>query len=160
VHHAYEADLVDRRNGLLYAGIGRAIDDRTVGRPAQIRSGHGAAVATVKLMDRTAQRVDPETLVRAYAEVAAAKVPPGSSRVETVTQALWEQFGEGTTLSMADGVLTLAMIWQAAWSVGKGDEIPESELAPVDTKVLQKLYEDDTFVESLDLDHIAAVLKP
>jgi hypothetical protein len=159
VHHAYEADVVDRRNGLLFAGIGRAIDEDVITRPAQIRSGHGAAVATVKLMDRTAHRVDPETLVLAYADAAVAAVPQGSSRVETVTQALWEQFGEGTILTMADGVLTLAMIWQAAWNVGNGDEIPESDLVPVDTKKLQELYEEEKFVESLDLNHIAAALK-
>ena len=85
--------------------------------------------------------------------------PGGSSTA--VTGVLWNQFGDATIGILADGAVTLAMIWQSAWTQGKGDtRIPAKSLTPVNKADLQTLYEDTQhpFVPSLDLDAIAAVL--
>jgi len=44
------------------------------------------------------------------------------------------------------------------WAEDNGNNIDDSEPGPRDPGVLKKLYEDETFVESLDLDHIGDVL--
>jgi hypothetical protein len=160
VHSAYESAMIDNNTEDLLDKIRTALDDATVDKPGQVRSGRGAAIATLKLMDRTAGRIDPETLVRAYARTQAGLTTMHPTSGKAVTDKLWEEFGEATALNMADGVLTLAMVWQAAWSEGDGDAIGLTQLKAVDTAKLQALYEDDTFVESLDLNHIAAVLEP
>jgi hypothetical protein len=160
VHTAYETAMVDNNTEELLAKIHAALADGTVEKPGQVRSGRGAAIATLKLMDRTAARIDPEKLVLAYARTQAGLTTKHPTKGKAVTDKLWAEFGEATALNMADGVLTLAMVWQAAWSEGNGDDIAQSQLKAIDTSRLQALYEDDTFVESLDLDHIAAVLKP
>lgn len=160
VHSAYETAMVDNNDLELLQRIRAALAAGTVDKPGQVRSGRGAAIATVKLIARTAGRVDPETLVRAYAVTQAGVTTTNPTKGKVVTDALWAEFGEATALNMADGILTLAMIWQAAWSEGKGDAISQTQLKAIDSATLKALYIDTKFVESLDLDHIAAVLKP
>ena len=159
IHSAYETAMVDHRGTELVIGITEALAQKKLPKPHQARTGRGAAVAVVRLMDRTAGRVDPETLVMAYAATQIGRTTKNPTSNQTVTTALWEQFGAGTILNMADGALTLAMIWEAAWSVGGGKSHTNWDVSAVDRDKLQDLYEDTGFVESLDLDHIGAVLK-
>jgi hypothetical protein len=97
-------------------------------------------------MSRSAARTDPETIVRTY-DAAGTGVKAADK--------LWEAFGEGTTLNMADGVLTLSMIWQSAWTTGKGSSVPQAAIGPVDKAALQALYQDTTWVPSVALNNIA-----
>jgi hypothetical protein len=107
-------------------------------------------------MDRTAHAVDPKTLVTAFAAVAK---KPGDSSVP-VTDALWDQFGDATIDVIADGIVTLAMIWTSAWNAGNGDEqFTEADLAAIDGTALQARYQDPNFVPSTVLDDIAALLQ-
>lgn len=159
VHSAYETAMVDDHGTEIVAGITQALQDRAVARPTAARSGHGTAVAIVRLMDRTATRIDPETLVRAYAATQVGRTTKSPTSNRTVTTALWQQFGAPTVQNMTDGVLTLAMIWQAAWIAGGGRDRTDWDLGAVDRAALQSRYEDPTFVPSLDLDHIGAVLQ-
>ena len=151
VHEGYESDMVERHHEELMAGITRTLADRSISRPAYVRTGHGAAVAVVRLMARSVTRIDPETLVRTFA---AAGTGVGAA------DKLWEHFGEGTTHNMTDGVLTLAVIWQSAWTTGKGSSVPQAAIEPVDKDVLRALYEDTTWVPSVTLNRIAEHLKP
>ncbi len=159
IHSAYETAMVDHRGTEVVAGITDALAAKVLPKPRQVRTGRGAATAVVRLMDRAAGRVDPETLVLAYAATQVGRTTKGPTSNRTVTTALWEQFGTGTVLNMTDGALTLAMIWDAAWNVGGGNDRTGWDLSAVDRAQLQALYEDTGFVESLDLDHIGAVLK-
>jgi hypothetical protein len=60
---------------------------------------------------------------------------------------------------MADGTRTLAAIWEAAFTQGRGvSTIPTANTKAVDPAVLQALYQSPDFVRSLDLDHIGSVL--
>ncbi len=64
--------------------------------------------------------------------------------------------------TLADGTLTLAMLWESAWSVGGGDgRFTDAQIRAINRDKLQALYEDDqtVFVPSLDLDAIGAVLR-
>ncbi|WP_231946790.1 S1/P1 Nuclease [Leifsonia sp. 21MFCrub1.1] len=154
VHSAYESTMIDRHDVEIVSGIARALDGAAL--PPLVTSGAEAAVAVVRLMDRSATAIDPRALVSAYAAVA---TKPGDSTVR-VTDALWTAFGPLTIGVLADGALTLAMLWQSAWKAAGGDAAFSSgALTAVDTAALQALYEDPAFVPSLTLDEIGPVLQ-
>jgi hypothetical protein len=150
VHSAYESSMIDHHATEIVAGLQAALPGTP--RPTAVTTGQQAAVAVVELMDRAAKAVDPTALVNTYAAT-----PGGSSKA--VTGVLWAQFGDATIGILADGAVTLAMLWESAWTQGKGDtRIPAKSLAPVAEASLQALYVDTQFVPSLDLDAIGAVL--
>ncbi len=151
VHSTYETKMVDRHSTDLVPGIEAAIaQDSQLGGPA-IGGGRDAAAAIIALMDRTALRLDPKTIVDAY-------LAAGGKNVVAVQDALWNDFGDETIETMADGARVLAAIWDAAWTAGNGGAISSAALAACDPQALIALYRDTTFVESLDLDHIGAAL--
>ncbi|MGO4594325.1 hypothetical protein AB4Z18_10955 [Leifsonia sp. 2TAF2] len=153
VHSAYESTMIDRHQVEIDSGIADAL--MTTSPPAAVQSGAGAAAAVVQLMDRSAKAVDPLTLVTAYAKVA--KKPDDDS--VAVTDALWKAFGTRTVGLLADGALTLAMIWQSAWTAAGGDSaFAPADLAAIDRAALQHLYEDPGYVPSLILDTIGPSL--
>ena len=156
VHSAYETYMVDDQAPQIIDGLTAALAHPDPG--AVVGSGQAAAVAIVQLMDRTAQRIDPTTLVRAYADTQIGSTAKNPTHNKTVTAALWAQFGDATIANMADGVQTLAMLWQSAWTQGGGEErFQPQDLIGIDLDDLRTLYE-SSFVESLDLDHIGDVL--
>jgi hypothetical protein len=122
-------------------------------RPDLVDSGQSAARATIELMARAAENVDPLALVDAYAAT-----PGGKSKA--VTSVLWAEFGEGTIATFCDGAVTLAMIWESAWIQGNGEQrFTNAQIKAMNKNALRSRYERPTFVESLDLDHIQPVLK-
>lgn len=150
VHSAYETAMIDHQAEAMVAGVQASLN--TIARPDRVFSGHGAAVATVQLMARASGNVDPTELVDAYAAT-----PGGKSKA--VTSQLWDQFGDGTILTLADGAITLAVLWESAWHLADGEaRFTDAEITPMPRADLQALYEDETFVPSLDLDHIGSVL--
>jgi hypothetical protein len=112
VHSAYESSMIDHHATEVVAGLQTALPG-TPG-PAAVTDGRQAAVAVVELMDRSAKAVDPTTLVNTYLTT-----PGGNSKA--VTAVLWRQFGDATIGILADGAVTLAMIWESAWTQGKGN---------------------------------------
>ncbi|MDN4597076.1 hypothetical protein [Leifsonia virtsii] len=153
VHSAYETTMVDRHVTQLASGAEQAV--KAAPSPSPVTSAHGAAVAVVQLMDRSARSVAPLALVQAYAAVAA---KPGDATV-AVTDALWDRFGTATIGLFADGAVTLAGLWGSAWELAGGETaFPADALSAVEPAALQRLYEDPAFVPSLVLDEIAPVL--
>jgi hypothetical protein len=148
IHSAYEDAMVNHHADELYSAIRASLGG---GPLPHIATGQDAAVAIVHLMGRTNAAIPPADLVELYAST-----PGGKSRA--VTQVLWDIFGAKTGAAMADGVHVLAAIWHGAWTAGQGDKVPPAKIAPIDPVLLKARYEDTGFVESLDLDHIGAVL--
>jgi len=69
------------------------------------------------------------------------------------------RIGAGTVRTLADGAITLAVLWESAWILASGElKFTQQEMKAVSKAKLQKLYEDPDFVGSLDLDHIEAEL--
>ena len=60
---------------------------------------------------------------------------------------------------MFNGAALLALVWDAAWKAGQGENAANSALGEIPKPALQKLYKDEAFLPSLDLDNIAPVLK-
>jgi hypothetical protein len=150
VHSTYETTMVDHHATALLAKIQNELP--LVARPAQVKTGHGAAVAVVRLMDRTAQQIDPTALVNAF-------IATGGGKSMAVTTTLFNQFGDATARVMADGIKTLAMLWDSAWDVAGAEGKFTADLGGVKFDDLQTLYEDTSFVQSLDLASIGSVLK-
>jgi hypothetical protein len=151
IHSAYESAMIDHQAQALLAGFVDALSNTP--RPDFAADGHGAAVATVELMDRAAQNVDPERLVDTYADT-------DGGKSKAVTQILWDNFGDGTIATLADGCVTLAVIWESAWRAGGGEQrFSMGDMDPINKNSLRARYEKQSFVRSLDLDHIKSVLE-
>lgn len=150
VHSCYESKMIDRYARQLVAAI--PADLATLGDLELIDDGQHAALATVELMDRSAQRLPPTQLVDAF-------VALGGKPVVATQDGLWSRFGEQTGLLMADSARTLAMIWDSAWAAGSGDKIKKSALQAIPHDRLRELYQQRQFVESLDLDHVETALR-
>lgn len=150
VHTAYETTMIDDNAKDVVTKLTNSLT--TVARPAVVTSGHEAAVAIVHLMDRTANRIDPTVLTNAY-------IAAGGGQSHALTTKLFTQFGDATGDVMADGTVTLAMLWESAWQAANAEgRFTATQLGPIERDTLRRLYEKKTFVPSLDLDHIASVL--
>ena len=147
VHSAYEDAMVD----LHAPDLQRMIPVKLKAAQAVplVGSGQAAATAILELMDRTAKTIPPEAIVDAY-------IKAGGGKSKATADALWTAFGTQTVDVMADGAQVLAMLWDSAWIAGGGIA---GAAAAVPQPALQIIYEDAGFVPSLDLDHIAAVLR-
>jgi len=108
----------------------------------------------------TAHTIDPRELVNAYAATQTGQTK-NPTHNHAVLDALWQQFGGATIHVLADGAVTLARIWEAAWvEAGAEQRFTPAHLVALDRDALRALYQDPGFVPSLDLDGIGAVLQP
>ena len=146
VHSTYETKMVERKAAKIVEGIELQLGQAAPALP-QIQTGKEAALATLELMNRSAQTIPPKDLVDAY--IAAG----GTSKV-AVQDALWDQFSDQTIQVMTDGARVLANIWQGAWTEGGGNNIPTNQLGPADPDVLNGFARDWLFIRSHDIDHI------
>ena len=158
VHSAYETAMVDAYATEILAGLQATLTHRGA-EQGPILTGHDAAVAVVRLMDRTAKAIKPADLVAVFAQTQIGKTTKGPTVTKAVLATLWDHVGAATVKVMADGTRTLAAIWEAAFTQGRGvSTIPSANTKAVDPAVLQALYQNPDFVRSLDLDHIGSVL--
>ena len=154
VHSAYESAMVDHRAAEIIAGVQTRLTGSAIPAPADVTNGHDAAVATVRLMEDAAERIDPEEIARFYA----ATTGGTTSKSRAVTTALWEKFGEKTMDNMADGAQTLAMLWNSAWAVGDGSKIRTAPRT-ISEDDLRACYEDPEFVPSAYLEDMGPLLR-
>jgi len=138
--------MIESKQAPLVAGIKAAITQHGPALP-QIRTGRDAALATIELMDRSANTIPPKKIVAAF-------VKAGGKDIAAVRDDLWKKFGPGTIAVMTDGARVLARIWEGAWTEGHGNQIPEGQLGPIDPEVLNGHSRDPKFVKSFDLDEI------
>ena len=134
VHSAYEDMMVDVHAKDLQAGIPAKL--RAAKPLPRVSDGQQAAIALLRLMQRTAARIPPEALVDAY-------IAAGGGKSRRTADALWSAFGPQTIDVMAAGAQLLAMLWDSAWHTGGGIPGAKSAIPEPD---LQRLYEDPTFI--------------
>ncbi|KQW52209.1 MULTISPECIES: hypothetical protein [unclassified Roseateles] len=138
VHAVYETDMLDQAADEVVVGVKQRVAD-LAGRPL-VNGPLGAADAVVQLMRRTMKALPPAEVLEVFNRV----------RGRGQAAALWAELGPRTMDRMADGAVTLATVWQSAWSAGGGDE--HMTLAackkPVPTRQLKKLYDTKSFAES------------
>jgi len=144
VHSAYETKMLNSHVVELIEKLNKRLESAALQKPKAVAGGHAAAVAVVKLMDRTFQDLMPPQIIKVFNDEAD----------------LWTKFGDKTVDLMAAGALTLAMIWDSAWKQGHGKtKISSADLGPLDPKELAKLYLDPDFVPSKTIDQIGSLLK-
>jgi hypothetical protein len=154
VHSTYEDNMVERFADEISAGIDHIFETQPF-TPAKINGGRDAAIAVMQLMQRCHKALPPETICNSYN-----KARPGThtspTKTEAVMQAMWDDCGEGTISCIADGVRTLASIWQSAvgedtsWLTGTFNG----------EKDLRKIYENTSFLPSLHLANYTQALIP
>jgi hypothetical protein len=157
VHSTYEDKMVDRFSSELLAGIG-AEAATFPGPIPPIADGRDAAFATVTLMSQVAAILPPKVLCDVYIRL-------GGGNSAAVVEGLWKavpnEDGEGTigdrtAKVMGMGARYLAAIWDAAFTAAHAT-LP-GQPAAISEATLASIYKDPTFVPSLTLNKIGAVL--
>ena len=115
VHSTYEDNMVDAYADQISAGIATAVENLTF-VPRNISSPWEAGMAVMDLMNFCHQALPPETICNVYNK---AHTSGGKSATKSpaVLKALWDNCGEATIEVIAAGAVTLAAIWQAAWTL-------------------------------------------
>jgi len=139
VHSVFETNMLDRFAVDLIAGVNNALTGKRL--PANVAGGKEAAVAVVKLMRRTIAKIPPIKVIEIYNEKS------GRERLPN----MWSKLKNDTFECMADGILSLAGLWQSAWTEGKGDNIAASKLKEITHQRLMELYNDKKFLEAFRL---------
>jgi len=114
-----------------------------------IKTGHDAAVETVRLMHDTQKRLSPKKIINA---------DDPSLGPKTRAEALWNKpsIRNATIASLADSVELLADLWTTAWKEGNGNAIAKAKLVKFSEKDLEKIYrKEKAFVPSLSLEEMA-----
>lgn len=139
VHSAYETNMLDiykKKSGENFlSGITDLLKD--VRKSELVTGGKNAAKAVLSLMWETYHLIPPQDIVDVYIENRTAK-------------ALWENFGERTQQTIANGAHTMAVIWQSAWIEGNGDKFGAAT-KPIKKSDLMKWYKKPSFVQSYKL---------
>jgi hypothetical protein len=154
VHSTYEDNMVDAYADKIAAGIAAAIAKLTF-KPRKISTAWDAAMAVMDLMNFCHQALPPETICSVYN-----KARSGSGKSATtnpaVLKALWDNCGDATIEVIAAGAITLAAIWQAAWTVSGASSSARWITNTYDgAKDLMPIYEDKSFLRSLHLPYLS-----
>lgn len=139
VHEDYETTMLNVNAPDLLAKVRAALGTATA-KPG-VTSGFEAARETVRLMTDTVQKLPPLDVVEVWAGKTGSRIPR-----------MWTKLGKRTAERIADGALTLAMLWESAWKLGDGKAIPSASLVTVEKQVLSALYTPDSFLASRTLD--------
>lgn len=151
VHSAYETAMVSFKAATLLPLIAATLP-AAHGLPL-CDTGPKAARATLQLMDDVAGILPPLTIADSYENA-------GAGTRQSTLNAMWTDLGDGTAQVLTEGARTLAMLWQSAWVAGNGGAIDPARLVLQDRDEVRGRYIDPTFVPSLRLRDIGAVLTP
>jgi len=152
VHSAYESRMVTRKANELV----ELVTDKLPGDHGlrMCRDGKSAARATLELMDRVAGILPPRTILESYER----HLDGDRAHVSTL-EGMWQDLGARTADLMVCGACTLAMIWDAAWRLGKGAIVSLNDGVALDQDAVRRRYIDERFLPSLTLDRIEPQLQ-
>jgi len=147
VHATYETQMLNQKVSEIVDGVVSRIEAKQV--RSSFHSGPGAARRVIGLMRETITSLPPSEIVDTY--------NLGTSPSDRINR-LWQKWGEATMDRLAEDCLCLADIWASAWHEGKGEDIPSSELGPVDEGVLESYYNDLEFLPAAGLAEMGTIL--
>jgi hypothetical protein len=149
VHAAYEDTMIDFHAAEVKAGMKAAIKKA---KPLPlIKGGRAAREAAVALMRSTFNTITPAAIIKEYRTAQKKGLKP-----KPASQALWDAFGADTITLVATGSRYLAMLWDSAWKEGGGKS---AKAVKYTQKKLEGIYQPRTFLRSLTLKGVGAVLK-
>ncbi len=144
VHSTYEEKMIDAFSDELRTKL----DDFLASNPApaaqSIANGHDAAAAVVDLIRRTHANLPPEHICEVYNGL-------GGGQSKATIAGLWSELADATVTCIADGLRTLAALWESAYQNGAGNT---KFSGGISTDALQTIYEKKNFLESLHLAHL------
>jgi hypothetical protein len=147
VHSAYEDKMVfDHRKEIL-DGLKRTPKAK---KSELITNGFKAAQKTIDMMRGVFEQIPPLDMVQTYIDVG--KGGKASS------DALWKAYGQETINVMKQGAHLLAVLWESAWEVGKGETKVRS-LPALTQEEAMAIVTDPDFLPSMTVDQIGASLK-
>lgn len=147
VHSVYETNMLDRFTLDLVQKVNAAV--KKLPAPPNVNNGSQAAAAVIDLMRRTFHFLPPIDVINAFNEA------DGQARIPH----MWDVLGDRTAECIASGARTLAMLWESAWAMGGGAQLPAAKVKTIDPHRLTALYNDATFVPSEFLPNMIAMLK-
>lgn len=156
VHSTYEDNMVEKYSDEIASGIDQIFSSQPF-TPTTISTPRDAALEVVRLMQRCHVALPPEKICDSY-NSARPGVHTSPTKVASVLDPMWNDCGQGTIACIADGIRTLASIWQAAvgkdasWLAGQPKLVGETDLMPI--------YEDLSFLSSLHLANFTQAMIP
>lgn len=153
VHSTYEDNMVDAYADQIAAGIAEAISKLTF-TPRKISTAWDAAMCVMDLMHFCHEALPPETICDVYNK---ARTGSGKSATKNpaVLKALWDNCGDATIEVIAAGAVTLAAIWQSAWTAsGAASNTAWLTKTYDGKKELLPIYEDKNFLRSVHLQYL------
>jgi hypothetical protein len=148
IHGIYEETMLEVGAVDALPAIDTALG-QMASNPGAIKSGHDAAVETVRLMYAAQQRLTPRSIINA----------DNPALAENARAArLWakKKIRDATVESLADSVRLLADLWASAWAAGKGDVKAAGQLAAFSEPEFDNICrKEPDFAPSLSLDAMA-----
>jgi hypothetical protein len=146
VHDVYETQMVsdpENRANIL-KGLARTPKVKSA---ELIQTGQDAAEAVVALMRSTIGKLPPIKLVQA--------LNAGKGNYPSLAKAFYAKFGAKTIKVMQDGTHLLAVLWESAWILGKGESNVTS-LASIGEPAAKNFYQNPNNVPSCYISEIVA----
>jgi len=148
VHSAFDKAMVEYSTDEIKEALPGLIAAKAKKMPTPVTGGRCAAEVTVDLMRRTLTSINPKKACEAYVRYADFKPKKRSAE-------LWKEFGTKMQDVMADGAVTLAHLWESAWTEGKGnDAFNVKDLVAVKEEKLAKIYQGKDFLPSYNINGI------
>ena len=107
--------------------------------------GKDAALRIIALMRETVDHFPPMEVVESW------RNSSGQGHYDK----MWQDLGDKTATTIANGAHVLAILWQSVWVHGNGDAISDSQLIGLDKDKLMALYVDPKNVPAITLDDVA-----
>jgi len=145
--------MVDAYADKIASGIADAITNLTF-KPRAISNARDAAMAAMDLMSFCHETLPPETICQVYND---ARPNSGKSATKNaaVLKALWDNCGQATIEVIAAGAVTLAAVWEAAWTAsGASSRTNWLTTTYSGSRDLKHIYENKGFLRSLHLQYL------
>jgi len=150
IHGIYEETMLEVDTAGALTAVNQLLANSS-GPQRNIKSGHEAAVETVRLMFAAQKRLSPKKIITA-------DQPNVTGGPKTRAAALWNKptIRNATVASLADSVRLLADLWKGAWKAGNGNSIAANKLVRFKDSDFDDIYrKDKKFIPSLSLAEMA-----
>lgn len=98
----------------------------------------------MELIRRTQANLPPEHICEVYNNL-------GGGQSKVTIAGLWKDLADATVTCIADGMRTLALLWESAYTNGGGKTVFSSVIAPAALKITYEDKPGKLFLVSLDL---------
>jgi hypothetical protein len=149
IHGLYEETMLEIDTATALAGVNAALKKKS-SWPRDIKSGHDAAVETIRLMGEVRAKLAPMDIIGA---------DDPSEKPQARAKALWAKtkIRNATMDALAGSVRLLAKLWTSAWNQGGGKNLASGKIVAFSEDDLESIYRHEKgFAPSLSLAKLAS----